>query len=185
MKFKLIAIAAFVAFFSSYAQAATFSYSVSGVTLSDGSNITGSFDFEDSGSIFSNIMLTLTGANVPTSSSGQPFNGLYDTASFYTDTSIVIFGRNGLTNSGEPALGLVLGTGLDLLVGGNTGISIAGYGNCNSGCPANSFGTVNQSGVNGQLTGSLSVVPLPAALPLYGAGIAILGFLGWRRKNRA
>ncbi|MCG8493609.1 MAG: VPLPA-CTERM sorting domain-containing protein [Sneathiellales bacterium] len=31
----------------------------------------------------------------------------------------------------------------------------------------------------------LSVVPLPAALPLYGAGVAILGFMGWRRKRKA
>lgn len=30
---------------------------------------------------------------------------------------------------------------------------------------------------------SVSVVPLPAALPLYGAGIAVLGFIGWRRKQ--
>ncbi|MEH6401808.1 MAG: hypothetical protein V7750_00450 [Sneathiella sp.] len=29
---------------------------------------------------------------------------------------------------------------------------------------------------------SLSVVPLPAALPLYGAGIVVLGFLGWRKR---
>jgi len=32
---------------------------------------------------------------------------------------------------------------------------------------------------------TLSVVPLPAALPLYGAGVAILGFMGWRRKRNA
>ncbi|MBL4907967.1 MAG: VPLPA-CTERM sorting domain-containing protein [Sneathiella sp.] len=30
----------------------------------------------------------------------------------------------------------------------------------------------------------VSVVPLPAALPLYGAGLAVLGFIGWRRKTR-
>ncbi|MBL4907324.1 MAG: VPLPA-CTERM sorting domain-containing protein [Sneathiella sp.] len=30
----------------------------------------------------------------------------------------------------------------------------------------------------------VSAVPLPAALPLYGAGIAILGFVGWRRKQK-
>jgi len=30
----------------------------------------------------------------------------------------------------------------------------------------------------------VSAVPLPAALPLYGAGIAVLGFLGWRRKKQ-
>ncbi len=31
---------------------------------------------------------------------------------------------------------------------------------------------------------SVSVVPLPAALPLYGAGIVILGLVGWMRKKR-
>ncbi len=31
---------------------------------------------------------------------------------------------------------------------------------------------------------SVSAVPLPAALPLYGAGIAILGFFGWRHKKK-
>ncbi len=29
----------------------------------------------------------------------------------------------------------------------------------------------------------VSVVPLPAALPLYAAGMAILGFLGWRKRK--
>ncbi len=29
---------------------------------------------------------------------------------------------------------------------------------------------------------TISTVPLPAALPLYGAGMALLGFVGWRRK---
>jgi len=31
----------------------------------------------------------------------------------------------------------------------------------------------------------ISTVPLPAAFPLYGAGIAVLGFIGWRRKRKA
>ena len=30
-----------------------------------------------------------------------------------------------------------------------------------------------------------AVIPLPAALPLYGTGLAVMGFLGWRRKRRA
>jgi len=33
-------------------------------------------------------------------------------------------------------------------------------------------------------TTALSVVPLPAALPLYGAGLAVMGFIGWRRKRK-
>jgi len=31
----------------------------------------------------------------------------------------------------------------------------------------------------------ISVVPLPAALPLYGTGLALMGFVGWRRKRKA
>jgi len=31
----------------------------------------------------------------------------------------------------------------------------------------------------------VSVVPLPAALPLYGAGVALLGFMGWRKRKNA
>ena len=30
-----------------------------------------------------------------------------------------------------------------------------------------------------------AAVPLPAALPLYGTGLAIMGFIGWRRKRKA
>ena len=29
------------------------------------------------------------------------------------------------------------------------------------------------------------VIPLPSALPLFGAGLGILGFLGWRRRQKA
>ena len=31
----------------------------------------------------------------------------------------------------------------------------------------------------------VSVVPLPAALPLYGTGLAIMGFIGWRKRRKA
>ncbi|GBF26421.1 hypothetical protein MnTg02_01460 [bacterium MnTg02] len=30
----------------------------------------------------------------------------------------------------------------------------------------------------------MAVVPLPAALPLFGTGLGIMGFIGWRRKRR-
>lgn len=32
---------------------------------------------------------------------------------------------------------------------------------------------------------SVSAVPVPAALPLFGTGLAIMGFVGWRRKRNA
>ncbi len=31
----------------------------------------------------------------------------------------------------------------------------------------------------------LNAIPLPAALPLMGTGLAVLGFLGWRRRRAA
>jgi len=46
---------------------------------------------------------------------------------------------------------------------------------------------------NGEYSGSnigldlrvhLSPVPLPAALPLFGTGLGIMGFIAWRRKRR-
>ncbi len=30
-----------------------------------------------------------------------------------------------------------------------------------------------------------TIIPLPAALPLYGTGLAVMGFMGWRRKSKA
>lgn len=32
---------------------------------------------------------------------------------------------------------------------------------------------------------AVAAVPVPAALPLFGTGLAIMGFLGWRRKRKA
>lgn len=31
---------------------------------------------------------------------------------------------------------------------------------------------------------TVSAVPLPAGLPLYGAGLAVMGFIGWRRRQK-
>ncbi len=45
-------------------------------------------------------------------------------------------------------------------------------------------------GVNGGLLASssidinISAVPLPAGLPLFGTGLALMGFIGWRRKRK-
>lgn len=35
------------------------------------------------------------------------------------------------------------------------------------------------------LYGSPSAVPIPAALPLFGTGLGIMGFIGWRRKKQS
>jgi len=35
-----------------------------------------------------------------------------------------------------------------------------------------------------EVPGTISVVPLPASLPLFGTGLAVIGFIGWRRKQK-
>jgi len=39
-------------------------------------------------------------------------------------------------------------------------------------------------GRNDYSVAAISAVPLPAALPLYGAGLAVMGLVGWRRKRK-
>ena len=48
-----------------------------------------------------------------------------------------------------------------------------------------SYARLHDFDPNGEAVIGVSVVPLPAALPLYGAGIAILGLVGWIRKTKA
>ncbi len=45
-------------------------------------------------------------------------------------------------------------------------------------------GLVNCTGLFIQSLETASTVPLPAALPLYAAGMGVLGFLGWRKRRK-
>ena len=45
-------------------------------------------------------------------------------------------------------------------------------------------GAVNPPDITNTSIKLVSAVPLPAALPLYGAGLAVMGFIGWRRKRK-
>jgi hypothetical protein len=67
---------------------------------------------------------------------------------------------------------------------GQTPPSLVGY----SGGPITGESVVRTGGagtVYGDLTGSITPTPLPAALPLFATGIGGLGLLGWRRKRKA
>jgi len=60
---------------------------------------------------------------------------------------------------------------------GNTLVSIVFNGNNAAGGEPFLAGLTGENGT--------SVVPLPAALPLFATGLAALGLLGWRRKKKA
>ena len=46
------------------------------------------------------------------------------------------------------------------------------------------FGTNSGAPIDYEMRFETSVVPIPAALPLFGTGLACLGLLGWRRKQK-
>lgn len=61
-----------------------------------------------------------------------------------------------------------------------------------AGVPASPFVAFSQTGdpetpqtFTTGVTSDPSVVPLPAALPLFGTGLGLLGFIGWRRRRQA
>jgi hypothetical protein len=46
------------------------------------------------------------------------------------------------------------------------------------------WGFTGPGGYSAQVNPYASVVPLPAALPLFAAGLSIMGLLGWRRNRK-
>jgi hypothetical protein len=52
------------------------------------------------------------------------------------------------------------------------------------GCCSSSTG-VAETGNTQIGTAAVATTPLPAALPLFGAGLGLMGLLGWRRKRKA
>lgn len=61
---------------------------------------------------------------------------------------------------------------------GVTSIVFTASGNANSDF---ALASIDLGGDNG----TVPEVPLPAALPLFGTGLAVMGFIGWRRKRKA
>ena len=61
--------------------------------------------------------------------------------------------------------------------GGSGGLEFAGTGGAFA---QSAFGSISSADGDWNL-----VIPLPAALPLYGTGLAVMGLIGWRRKRKA
>lgn len=98
----------------------------------------------------------------------------YNNGSNPTYTAFVTFGDGSTENYALPTTSnSFFGITSDLLIASmhlgliNGGVSTSGY-----------FYMDNLT------IGSVSAVPLPAGLPLYGAGIALLGLVGWHRKRK-
>lgn len=112
------------------------------------------------------------------------WDGLESDTSFYsawefdsTNTTWLGFWDDELS-SGIPANIGCCGDPQATFTAATTGIyTVAVFGN--GGAPGDHAYTIQAFGSTAS-----SVIPVPAALPLFGTGLAIMGFVGWRRKRK-
>ncbi len=125
-----------------------------------------------------NSILTLTGSDLTATSSALSFNFAG------TDSGVLKFASSG--GVGE----------LQALPNGNVvyeagGYSCDGYGGPLDFCAVDFAAPFEALGADAEETGTVvigtavSTTPLPAALPLFGAGLGVIGLLGWRRKRKS
>jgi hypothetical protein len=105
-------------------------------------------------------------------SNGTPLDFAITTLTDVSGLTISLYRFPGSTPAPPP--GTLVGTGVDtlvtgsLLLGDTYFIDLQGFGNS----------------ADASVEGNLSATPLPAALPLYAAGIGVMGLLGRRRKRK-
>ena len=115
--------------------------------------------------------------------------GLF-TVSF--DFGISAFGLDYVNNDGSSDFTLVTADGQTFAVGGPNSSGFFGFtisdGTVNSfffqDDPGGGQALISANYDNFRYSPLLNPVPLPAALPLFGTGLGIMGFIGWRRKRR-
>lgn len=118
--------------------------------------------------LFSSAATTLSGS-------------IWDTETWNVNTNLV---------SGLSYIAYLDTSGLGNTASQNTGFSVASVGGYAGGtfqwertANDNSWNINNRDSEFRAEFSSVSVVPLPAALPLLAGGLSVLGFAGWRRKR--
>jgi hypothetical protein len=156
---KLLAVFAVSLAFSSFTFAAPVTWTVSDANFLDGGSLSGSFDYDASNNTYSNIFLSTTAGSalpgepyVATSGSGNDAGYVFLNDGPFQMLSLSLTFDDDLTNSG-----------------GTTGFSMYEQDPFTS-----AFS--NRPG-----TGTVSAVPIPAAVWLFGSG---LGLLGWFRRRQ-
>jgi hypothetical protein len=138
------------------------------------------FDYIFSFTLTSAGQVTIT----PTATANSPF---FDYHAAILSTAQV---GNSLTDSGSDPINLVSGAGLKLdndtnggplatltLTAGTYYLRLFGL------LPGSIAAGKTLTGIGG--TFSVAATPIPAALPLFGTALGLMGFFGWRRKSTA
>jgi hypothetical protein len=160
---------------ASQANAAPLDWSLVGVSFGDGGKATGSYTFDATTGVFSNISIATSGGNIA--------GATYGFVDGYSNASNAEFVNATGDLTGARVLLLPLVSAMTDL-GGSILVSLIGLnleGICSD--PICTNGTLLRSVVSGSVTAS--PVPIPAALPLLASGLGALGFVGWRRKRKA
>jgi len=140
-------------------------------TLAGPATISGTFTFDNVTNQLSSQNITVGG----TSGFASTYNFQYQPWNGATTLGIMAAANSASSNTFAMLL-LQFSSALDGSLGLKALSNVAGYNLVNT----NYF---NPTGLAGGVQ-VVSAVPLPAALPLYGAGIAVMGFMGWRRKRK-
>jgi PEP-CTERM motif-containing protein len=158
------------------AQAATLTWVLQNVMFADGGTATGSFGYDADTNNFSAINITTsvnaglgTTYGVPT---GVGTSTLFDTVTAFPVT-------------GESRLIFELAAAMTNL-GGTIAINLFGiFLDVELLCTEPSCTTLTTHRFLTQGAITASPVPLPAALPLFAAGLGAMGFMGWRKTKKA
>lgn len=164
--------AIFVSFATYQAQALSVDYTLDNIFLQNGRQMTGSFTWDYAAGDFEGGSGTFSTLSIPGTS--RPITDL--AISFDIKKSIefsLIANLNNVDFNVSlvffPTLSPTQSALLDLV---NSKFFVADPG------------SVSGPFVSGKIAPVLSPVPLPAALPLFGSGLAFMGFIGWQRKRR-
>jgi len=173
----IVALAAL--FMASGANAVPVKWNLVDVTFDDGGSSTGSFVYEVDTLSLSEINITTTG--------GTSFGGAVYA---FEHSAFTGFGADGIAVisevvgdlSGETWLGLNLTADPMTNAGGTIPLTSGFFSAFNEySCPDAACGPGGSPGLRGTAGGSISSVPVPAAVWLFGSAI---GVLGWIRRKR-